>query len=120
MAMAANIECKQGAGIFAPIINRNRCEGKEDCVEVCPYDVFEMRKLSPEIRTRCHSYRASKRCCTATGKPSQCAPRNVVRVGYASMPAPSTRSGCNASIEEADKTTKMRAAAAPLGIEIIS
>jgi len=51
MAMAANIECKQGAGIFAPIINRNRCEGKEDCVEVCPYDVVEMRKLSAEDKS---------------------------------------------------------------------
>src|SRR5690348_2726385 len=48
MANATNIECKQAAGVFAPIIDRNRCEGKEDCVQVCPYDVFEMRKLSAE------------------------------------------------------------------------
>lgn len=48
MANATNVECKQDAGVFVPIINRNRCEGKEDCVQVCPYDVFEMRKLSAE------------------------------------------------------------------------
>jgi 4Fe-4S ferredoxin len=48
MKPAANIECKQAAGVFAPVINRNRCEGKEDCVQVCPYEVFEMRKLSAE------------------------------------------------------------------------
>src|SRR5713226_6519630 len=50
MATAANIECKQDAGVFAPVINRNRCEGKEDCVEVCPYNVFEMRTLSDSDR----------------------------------------------------------------------
>jgi 4Fe-4S ferredoxin len=48
MPNATNVECKQDAGVFAPVINRNRCEGKEDCVQVCPYDVFEMRKLSAE------------------------------------------------------------------------
>jgi NAD-dependent dihydropyrimidine dehydrogenase PreA subunit len=30
----------------APVVDRNRCEGKEDCVEVCPYDVFEIRELT--------------------------------------------------------------------------
>jgi NAD-dependent dihydropyrimidine dehydrogenase PreA subunit len=34
----------------APVVDRNRCEGKEDCVRVCPYDVFEIRKLAPEDR----------------------------------------------------------------------
>ena len=48
MATAASAECKQDAGVFEPIINRTKCEGKEDCVEVCPYNVFEMGKLSAE------------------------------------------------------------------------
>jgi len=48
MEQAVTIECKHEAGVFAPVINRNRCEGKEDCVQVCPYGVFEMRKLSRE------------------------------------------------------------------------
>ena len=48
MQKATNIECKQDAGVFAPVIDRTRCEGKEDCVQVCPYEVFEMRKLSRE------------------------------------------------------------------------
>lgn len=42
--------CRQPAGTVAPVIDRNRCEGKEDCVRVCPYDVFEVRKLSGEER----------------------------------------------------------------------
>jgi 4Fe-4S ferredoxin len=34
--------CPGTPGKVAPAIDRNRCEGKEDCVEVCPCDVFEM------------------------------------------------------------------------------
>jgi NAD-dependent dihydropyrimidine dehydrogenase PreA subunit len=29
-----------------PVINRSRCEGKADCVRVCPYQVFEIRTLT--------------------------------------------------------------------------
>jgi NAD-dependent dihydropyrimidine dehydrogenase PreA subunit len=43
-------ECKHEAGVFAPVIDRNRCEGKQDCVSACPYDVFEMSVLSAEQR----------------------------------------------------------------------
>ena len=50
MSTTANAECKQEPGVFAPVINRSRCEGKEDCVEICPYDVFEMGTLSLEER----------------------------------------------------------------------
>jgi len=32
-------------GDWIPAIDRQRCEGKEDCVAICPYDVFAMRKL---------------------------------------------------------------------------
>lgn len=34
--------CKAPAGSFVPVVDRGRCEGKADCVEVCPYDVFEV------------------------------------------------------------------------------
>jgi 4Fe-4S ferredoxin len=43
-------ECKGEPGRVAPVVDRNRCEAKADCVEVCPYDVFEIRALSPEDR----------------------------------------------------------------------
>lgn len=43
--------CKE-PGLLAPVIDRNSCEGKEDCVRVCPYDVFEVRVLSPEERAK--------------------------------------------------------------------
>jgi NAD-dependent dihydropyrimidine dehydrogenase PreA subunit len=41
-------DCKHPAGVFAPVIDRNRCEAKDDCVRVCPYDVFEIASLSAE------------------------------------------------------------------------
>lgn len=33
------------------MIDRNRCEGKQDCVSACPYDVFEMGALSRSQRS---------------------------------------------------------------------
>jgi NAD-dependent dihydropyrimidine dehydrogenase PreA subunit len=37
--------CRAAAGQFVPVINRSKCEGKSDCVDVCPYDVFEVRRI---------------------------------------------------------------------------
>jgi 4Fe-4S ferredoxin len=36
--------------VLAPVIDRNRCEGKADCVRVCPHDVFEIRTLAANER----------------------------------------------------------------------
>jgi len=33
------------AGPLASVVDRARCEGKRDCVEVCPYEVFEVRRI---------------------------------------------------------------------------
>jgi 4Fe-4S ferredoxin len=40
------ITCKQPPGVTAPVVDTRRCEGKEDCVRVCPWSVFEVRKLT--------------------------------------------------------------------------
>ena len=48
--MSVEKDCKQAPGIFMPVIDRNRCEGKEDCVKVCPYHVFTIGKVQPEQR----------------------------------------------------------------------
>ncbi|HLX00803.1 MAG TPA: 4Fe-4S dicluster domain-containing protein [Trinickia sp.] len=37
--------CKQDAGVFAPVVNLTRCEGKGDCAAVCPEQVFEVRRI---------------------------------------------------------------------------
>ena len=38
-------ECKAAPGKYAPRIDHARCEGKADCVAVCPYGVFEVRRI---------------------------------------------------------------------------
>jgi len=43
--------CRQPPGEFVPVIDRNRCEGKAVCVEVCPKNVFGIGVL-PEGQRR--------------------------------------------------------------------
>ncbi len=38
-------KCRADSGTYAPRVDRTRCEGKRDCVTVCPYRVFEVRRL---------------------------------------------------------------------------
>jgi NAD-dependent dihydropyrimidine dehydrogenase PreA subunit len=38
-------KCQGEAGVVVPVVDRNSCEGKKDCVEVCPYGVFEVRRI---------------------------------------------------------------------------
>ena len=42
---------KHEAGKLIPVINLNKCEGKKDCVDVCPYDVFEMQEIDEATYT---------------------------------------------------------------------
>ena len=37
--------CRAPAGEWIPIVDRSRCEAKAACVEVCPYGVFEVRRI---------------------------------------------------------------------------
>lgn len=48
MSAPAQADCPGEPGKVAPVVDRNRCEAKDDCVRVCPYDVFEIRRLGPE------------------------------------------------------------------------
>lgn len=41
-------QCRAEPGRWRPQVDRNRCEGKADCVEVCPYGVFEVRRMTDE------------------------------------------------------------------------
>ena len=44
--------CQQDAGIMVPVIDRNRCEGKADCVAVCPVAVFRVESLPQSERAK--------------------------------------------------------------------
>jgi NAD-dependent dihydropyrimidine dehydrogenase PreA subunit len=37
--------CAAEPGAYRVTVDRNKCEGKADCVEVCPYNVFEVRRI---------------------------------------------------------------------------
>lgn len=43
--------CLERVVLIAPVIDRNRCEGSGACVRVCPFKVFEIRKLGPRQRS---------------------------------------------------------------------
>lgn len=38
-------ECRQQPGQIALAVDFGRCEGKGDCVRVCPENVFELRRI---------------------------------------------------------------------------
>jgi 4Fe-4S ferredoxin len=37
--------CTKPPGTLVPVIDRAKCEGKADCVRVCPKNVFEVRRI---------------------------------------------------------------------------
>jgi NAD-dependent dihydropyrimidine dehydrogenase PreA subunit len=39
-------KCNAAPGAFHPVIDHSRCEGKADCVEVCPHAVFDVRSIT--------------------------------------------------------------------------
>lgn len=39
-------DCKAPPGSVRPVVDHARCEAKRDCVDVCPYDVFEVRRIA--------------------------------------------------------------------------
>jgi NAD-dependent dihydropyrimidine dehydrogenase PreA subunit len=38
-------DCSQEPGQIAPLVDFKRCEGKGDCVRVCPENVFALRRI---------------------------------------------------------------------------
>ncbi|WP_020475666.1 4Fe-4S dicluster domain-containing protein [Zavarzinella formosa] len=47
---AGHSTCDEAPGRVVPVVDPRRCEDKGPCVEACPYDVFEIRKLTPGER----------------------------------------------------------------------
>ena len=41
-------QCKAAPAAYVPVVNRGRCEGKGDCVEVCPYGVFLVQVMNED------------------------------------------------------------------------
>jgi 4Fe-4S ferredoxin len=41
--------CGQAPGSVHPVVDPGRCEGKAACVDVCPFDVFQVVRIAPEL-----------------------------------------------------------------------
>jgi 4Fe-4S ferredoxin len=92
--MANTAECRAKSGEFAPVIDRSRCEGKAECVEVCPYDVFEVRrmegadfaslrvlaKLKSMVHGRMTAYTPRASACQSCGKCVAACPEDAIRL----------------------------------------
>lgn len=85
-------ECRAAASEFAPVVNRAKCEGKAECVEVCPFHVFEVRRMSDadfatlgvvaKLKSLAHgrktAYTPLASSCQACGKCVAACPENAI------------------------------------------
>ena len=46
----SDADCKHEPGIFTPVINRAKCEGKAACAAVCPCGVFTLGTVPADQR----------------------------------------------------------------------
>lgn len=86
--------CAAEPGRYRPVIDRSRCEGKSDCVEVCPYDVFEVRRIDDadfaalgffaKLKSRAHrrqsAYTPRADACQACGLCVVACPEKAIRL----------------------------------------
>lgn len=87
-------ECRAEPGTFTPQVDRSRCEGKSECVEVCPYNVFDVRRMDDadfaqlgvfgKVRSLAHgrktAYTPRASACQACGKCVEACPEQAVRL----------------------------------------
>ncbi|HEY6459100.1 MAG TPA: ferredoxin family protein [Polyangiaceae bacterium] len=92
--MKTRDDCKAQPGEFAPVVDRTRCEGKADCVAVCPVHVFEVRrmddgdfarlgalaKLKSIVHGRKTAYTPAATACEACGECVAACPEDAIKL----------------------------------------
>jgi NAD-dependent dihydropyrimidine dehydrogenase PreA subunit len=77
-----------------PVVDRSKCEGKTDCVGVCPEDVFEVRTMDEadfarlsffgKLKSRAHgrqtAYTPNADACQACGLCVTACPERAIRL----------------------------------------
>jgi NAD-dependent dihydropyrimidine dehydrogenase PreA subunit len=99
MSVPSSSDCRAAAGEFVPIVDRAKCEGKAQCVEVCPFHVFEVRRIDDvdfarlgvlaKIKSIAHgrktAYTPSASACQACGKCVAACPEKAIKLARASV-----------------------------------
>ena len=94
MAGDQNKHDKAEPGVVKPLVDFTRCEAKGPCVEVCPYDVFEIRIIDAldygnlsffkKIKNKIHggkvAYTPKADLCRACGLCLKVCPENAIRL----------------------------------------
>ncbi len=92
--------CRAAAATWSPVIDHGRCEGKRDCVDVCPYDVFEVRRIDDadfaalgflgKLKSRAHkrmtAYTPNADRCQACGLCVVACPEDAIELRRAGEP----------------------------------
>jgi 4Fe-4S ferredoxin len=92
--VSAMQEATKHGGAVMPVVEKNRCEGKNDCVTVCPEDVFEVRKIDDadfaelsffgKLKSRAHgrmtAYTPNAEACKSCGLCVTACPENAIRL----------------------------------------
>jgi 4Fe-4S ferredoxin len=87
-------DCRAAPGEFTPRVDRAKCEGKSECVEVCPFDVFEVRRIADadfaglgvlaKLRSLAHgrktAYTPRASDCQACGKCVAACPEKAIKL----------------------------------------
>jgi NAD-dependent dihydropyrimidine dehydrogenase PreA subunit len=90
---------RRAAREFLPIVDRAKCEGKAGCVEVCPFHVFEVRRMDDadfarlgvlaKIKSIAHgrktAYTPWASACQACGKCVAACPEKAIKLARASV-----------------------------------
>jgi NAD-dependent dihydropyrimidine dehydrogenase PreA subunit len=86
--------CRAEPGELAPVVDRAKCEGKAECAEVCPYNVFEVRRIEDadfaalgvfaKLKSLAHgrktAYTPRASDCQACGKCVEACPEKAIKL----------------------------------------